>query len=238
MVVTSLDSEGCAKAQELAKELGLIFSKDSPEDYYLFFEKERLLVKDPRQGNHFSISIDIKKELDLLKNQKISMKKDLLARAVGFKGQVGYKVFDGTLGMGKDALHLLHFGCHIVASEIDPVAFALVRNAKELASMALPFEILWGDTCEAIKSYSEPVDCLYLDPMFEDIKKKSAPKKAMAMLRSRNISSKSAAEVIDSALHKGIKRVVVKRPIKGKQLYGEPTMVIAGKLVRYDVYIR
>ncbi|MCJ8277957.1 MAG: class I SAM-dependent methyltransferase [Bdellovibrionales bacterium] len=239
MVVHSLSPETLSRCQELAKELKLDFSDQKPAEYFLCYEDEALVVKDSRQGDKFSIKVDLLSEWDKLKRQKISFKKDLLSRAVGFKGQETYKVFDGTMGLAKDSLHLWHLGCHIVGNDVDSVAFSLVRDALQRAFDEIAhFEVLWGDSFDSLNAYEGDIDCFYWDPMFEDIKKKSAPKKGMAMLRTRNITSQPTEKVIDCAFQKGIKRVVVKRPLKGKQLYLEPSSQLTGKLVRYDLYLR
>ena len=42
----------------------------------------------------------------------------------------------------------------------------------------------------------------------------------------------------ETAIKLGVKRVVVKRPLKSENLYGKPNIVYPGKLIRYDVYTR
>ena len=171
---------------------------------------------------------------------KISYKKDLLCRAVGFKKQESFKLFDGTLGFGRDACHLLSFGCHVLGCEKNPVMFALINDAYQRLNLEFRerFRILHGHSGDHLAGNTTSVDCLYLDPMFEDVKKKSAPKKQMAFLREVGFEETQIPGLIKRGIELGIKRVVVKRPINGEHLYMKPKTTFSGKVVRYDVYTR
>ena len=112
MVVSYLDPREKQSSIELAQHLGLSFVEPPPkEDYFLSQKENRIVVYNLKWGKYFSIDLDWEKRLTLLRQQKFSFKKDLLSRAVGYKGQKSYRVFDGTLGLGKDALHLWFLGC-------------------------------------------------------------------------------------------------------------------------------
>ncbi len=235
MAIVILD-DGSPQSRALHEELGFPL-EEQPIGYNLVWSGEQWVVRDPRQGPHFMISLDFKKQRDVLAQQRVSVKKDLLCRALGFKGQSEYCVIDGTLGFAKDALHMLTFGIHVIGCEKSPVTFKIVDSAQRKEPLLLKdFSVHQGDCLDLLPRYSQRADVLYLDPMFENAKKKSAPKKALAFLREVADSSFDVQRVIEEALKLGVKRVVVKRPLKGQQLYDKPNIVFEGKLIRYDVY--
>lgn len=238
MVIVSLDSLS-PWVQAMADATGLKVVSDPPPGYYLSFENGEWLVRDPRQGAKFSLSVDAAGELAKLQAQRLNPKKDLLSRALGFRGQESYRVFDSTFGFGRDSLHMLAQGCSIIGCEAHPVVFALV--SESFAQLSLPpskLTLAHGDSLNEVAQHVDSVDCLYLDPMFENAKKKSAPKKHMAFLREVEISPSSPSAMVAQAIKLGVKRVVVKRPINGDHLYRTPQNIMEGKLVRYDIYLR
>ncbi len=239
MVILVLEDDSKEAALRLAEEFSFQKSSLEPQEYFLVFEQGRLRLKDPRQGNNFFLEIDPAADFENLKRQKINYKKDLLSRAVGFKGEENYLIFDGTMGFGKDDFHFIDLGAQVIGCDHNPVVFALMQNAWQRSPvLQKSMKILFGDSKIEIEKFSEKLDCLYLDPMFENFKKKSKPKKEMAYLREIQSEEEDIKEVLTRALDLKIKRVVVKRPIKGDHLVMKPNNIFAGKLIRYDVYKR
>ena len=85
------------------------------------------------------------------------------------------------------------------------------------------------------------VDVIYLDPMFPLRGKSASVKKEMALFQALlepGESVSDADELLLWALQQDVARVVVKRPAKAPELADRtPSHVIAGKAVRYDVYV-
>jgi 16S rRNA (guanine1516-N2)-methyltransferase len=85
------------------------------------------------------------------------------------------------------------------------------------------------------------IDVIYLDPMFPARDKSASVKKDMALFQALLGAGESATDADDLlvwALEQAVARVVVKRPAKAAELAGsKPSHVIAGKAVRYDVYV-
>lgn len=237
MVISVLAQEGRASA-ELAKSLGIPLALNVPEDYYLCFENGQLVVRNNQFGKNFVIAPDFKEELDRLKRQRLGPKKDLLCRALGFKGQPDFCVFDATLGFAKDALHLIALGIQVVGCEKNKIVFSLLESAIDSLEGPIALEIINGDSGQELASFGDRCQALYIDPMFEDLKKKSAPKKNLAFLRALVSPEFDVQGVISNARSAGIKRVVVKRPVNSENLYGKPDIVYEGKLIRYDVYTK
>ncbi|HSD97968.1 MAG TPA: class I SAM-dependent methyltransferase, partial [Sulfuricaulis sp.] len=81
-------------------------------------------------------------------------------------------------------------------------------------------------------------EVIYLDPMFPPKRKKSAAvKKEMRLLRDLVGDDPDAKELLEISRHVALDRVVVKRPDHAPPLAPDPSMSLAGKLVRYDVYL-
>ena len=236
MVVLVLDNDWQQSSLQLARRFHFQTVSEPVWDYYFVIENGILKVRNPRWGPRFVIELDLQKEVDRIRNQKRSFKKDLLCRSLGYKGEKDFRVIDGSLGLAKDALHLVSFGIHVLGCEINPAPFCLVEEALNRCQLQKFLEIQPVDSLQWIRQSSEKFHSLYLDPMFEDIKTKSAPKKNMAFLRDRTKGVFGVREIVFQALEKGVRRVVIKRPLRGKYLCGKPNFMYKGRLVRYDVY--
>ena len=238
MVVLVLDGPNKKRGLDFANEQGFEVVAEPPRVSYLEFENGILKVKDPSKGKGYSIYFDFDYELEQLRRQKISKHKDLLARAVGLSKKGNLTILDGTFGVGKDAIHLYSLGAKIIGFEQDQVMWCLAQDALARSQEIDPqrFVLFHKKVETALPEDFQATDCLYLDPMFEAVDKKSLPKKNMAFLRERPQPLFPMESIMSLARKGDVKRVVVKRPLKGKQLYLEPKMAISGKLVRFDVY--
>lgn len=237
MAIDILD-DGSLEAQSLSQQLGLPLSS-SPREYFFTKEAGFWVLRDFRQGKSFKLELSLEKELQVLRDQKINPKKDLLCRAVGFKGDSHDKVIDGTLGFGKDSMHLVSCGAEVIGFERNPLIFFLLEQSLDKSlSLQEKIQIFFGETVELLPQFLDESSVLYLDPMFENTKQKSSPKKNLAFLREVSHVDNDVQRVIAGAIELGVKRVVVKRPLKGQQLSGKPNIVYEGKLIRYDVYTR
>lgn len=238
-MVVFVEKEGQrAEAEQVARRLQLSIS-DDPSDYYLVLENQQWVVRNPKLGPKFVIALNFLKEFEELQKQRVNPKKDLLCRAVGFKGEQPYKVLDGTVGFAKDTIHLLNCGIEVIGFERNPITHLLLESAWHKYPISnRHFDLISGDFSYQWLDLRDQVDCLYLDPMFENTKKKSAPKKYLAFLREISPVDKDIPHLIDSIIQQGVKRLVVKRPINGENLGARPNMTFKGKLIRYDVYTR
>jgi 16S rRNA (guanine1516-N2)-methyltransferase len=99
------------------------------------------------------------------------------------------------------------------------------------------FEIINADAREVLHGGSISPDAIYIDPMFPPKRKASAlAKKEIRMVRRIVGDDEDASELLAVA-RRHAPRVVVKRPTAAPPLADKPAMSIAGKLVRYDVYL-
>lgn len=169
-------------------------------------------------------------------------KRGPFAQAVGRKTRT---VVDATAGLGGDTLRLAAMGYRVTAVERTPVIAALledglVRLRPRLKPDIVPPPVLHvGDAAAYLRTLREPPDCVYLDPMFPPKRRDSAlAAKEMRLLRDLGGDDEDAAGLFDAASASGTARVVVKRPDHAPPLMPAPDHHFAGKLVRYDVYLR
>ena len=174
-----------------------------------------------------------------------------IAKAIGVKQyKLPLTILDATAGLAKDAFVLACLGCSVTMLEQNPVIAKLVLNAlqnaddkKEFQDIKKQgFELIHANANTYLKSLTIRPDIIYIDPMYPERKKSAAVKKNMQILQKLigHNESKALEEtaLLNLALEKALKRVVVKRPKGAPNLTNErPTMCIESKITRYDVYV-
>ncbi len=80
-------------------------------------------------------------------------------------------------------------------------------------------------------------DVIYIDPMFPPREKSAKVKKEMVMFHHLVGKDIDAEQLIEAALPRALKRIVVKRPKLAECLYPKPAFQLIGKSTRYDVYL-
>lgn len=168
----------------------------------------------------------------------------LLLKACQNKQRNIHSILDLTAGWGVDSFVLANHGHQVHMIEQNPLLWAIVArsmtvlqdNSPELAarlSSQLSDAAGYLQSIPSEKSY----DCIYIDPMFPAHKSSAKPGKELQILQS--LTDNSDIEVcFELALHKAVKRVVVKRPAKATNLDGQkPDLVYREKTIRFDVYL-
>ncbi len=154
-------------------------------------------------------------------------------------------ILDATAGFGHDAFLLACMGHQVVAVERDPVIHLLLEDAHRRMMrdpdlfdvVGKRLHVLHGDSIELLDGM-DPVDVVYLDPMFDPEERSSALPKIRAQILRRIVRpSGSDIELFESAIRRARKRVVVKRSSGDRPLIPDPDLQISGKIVRYDVYL-
>ncbi len=179
--------------------------------------------------------------------QRAGFRRDeLLARAVGVKGQFLPRVLDATAGLGRDAFLLASLGCQVTLCERHPVVHALLEDGLRrlearvdpalLSRMQLHAQDSATVLCSASSAHC--YDVILLDPMFPERKKSALVKKPMRMFHQLVGADDDAASLLELALQRAMRRVVVKRPRHAEYLGGRvPSFDYEGKAVRFDVYL-
>jgi 16S rRNA (guanine1516-N2)-methyltransferase len=174
-----------------------------------------------------------------------------IAKAVGLKQGVTPTVVDGTAGLGRDAFVLASLGCKVIMVERHPVVAALLedglRRACEDAEigewMRDLMSLFHGSSISALAGAAQAsgteIDVVYLDPMYPHREKSALVKKEMRVFQTLVGADLDADGLLAPAMALATKRVVVKRPDYAGDLDGvKPSMVIATKKNRFDVYVK
>jgi 16S rRNA (guanine1516-N2)-methyltransferase len=233
-----------SRAQDLAKLLNLpiLLPTDNQPDYILAVMSDHLEVQ---LKNTKPICVDFLTPQFIRRLHSVTVREPLL-RAVGFKKNIPLTILDVTAGFGQDACILAYMGAQVILLEREPIMGVLLRDGLaraqtqgELMSVAgrMHCEITDAkDYLTALTPEHYP-DVIYLDPMFVHTKS-ALPNKQMQFLQ--NLSNDSDADqLLNLALERAGKRVVIKRSINAPHLGGlKPDMCIKSKLLRFDVFIR
>lgn len=183
------------------------------------------------------IGIEIDKTLDRHQEffRKSSIHKELFARAIGIKGAVRPRILDLTAGLLGDSLLFLAAGCDVHACERNPLVNFLIQSALGNSHHPLLAKLRFS-TVDGATMLGPDYDVIYFDPMFEDANQKASPKKEMRIFRNLLEGDQDAEAVLLKALTCGVKRVVVKRPRKSRELLDRRPLRMEGKSTRYDIY--
>lgn len=196
------------------------------------------------EADGMKIRGDFTPMLQRLKQSNLS--NELLVRAAKIKGESDLKVLDATAGMGEDSLLLAAAGFNVKMYEYDHVIASLLRDAMKraesvsvLAMAVSRMELTEGDSIEAMKNMREPVDVIFLDPMFPKREKSGLIKKKFQLLQQLEKPCDNEKELLDAAFMANPRKIVIKRPLKGPFLAGvKPSYSLEGKAIRYDVIVK
>ena len=171
---------------------------------------------------------------------------ELLVRAAKIKkASHALTAIDATAGFGQDSLLLAAAGFSVKLYEKNPVIAALLEDAlrcakeyPELEEAAGRMELAGTDSIEAMKALNKAPDVIYLDPMFPKRTKSALIKKKFQLLQQLETPCENEVELFEAALAAQPHKIVVKRPAKGAYLADRrPSYSLAGKAVRYDVFV-
>ena len=222
---------------------------DAPTDDYdllLVITEERLELHQT-DGEIGPVFCDFM-SADFRRRRSGSLRGELLAKAIGFRGEP-LSVVDATAGFGRDAMLLALLGCRVTAVERDRVVAALLVDGvhralgyPDLMDAVERLELVTADARDHLAALEAPPDVIYLDPMFVSRKRTARPKKELWALARLVRDEDDGASLLAAALATGCHRVVVKRPDDGAPLEAPdgraPSTQFRGKTVRFDVYLQ
>jgi len=161
------------------------------------------------------------------------------------------QLIDATAGLGVDAFLLASAGWHVRMIEQSPVIHALLVDGLQRAqqeALSSGADAAFIETvarlsladCEDSRvalTQVEPVDVIYLDPMFPTRKKTAQVKKDRWLLQQLHDESAEGKYLLDIARHRA-RKVVVKRPVNAEPLDEvKPSSSLTGKTSRFDIYV-
>jgi len=189
----------------------------------------------------------LKIPIEFVARQKVGVKTDLLAKALG-RRKSGRRILvvDATAGLCRDSMHLLALGCEVIAIERNAKLFKAFSELKAPEN----FQLVHGDAVEWLRNIDDVTDGLpsshrmpdivFLDPMFPEKAKSAAVSKetrALQLLEKPPTEAEESA-LLTAARAAALDRVIVKRPRLAPYLAGQkPSHEYEGKAVRYDVYV-
>jgi 16S rRNA (guanine1516-N2)-methyltransferase len=241
-VIYSEDTARTSSAECLALKLQLpIVHHEDKSAFVLAFTTEQLELRIPLSKMK-PIYVDFLSTETTQRLKKSQGKNELIARAVGIKGSFLPSIVDATAGLGGDAIVLAYLGCQVDMVERSPVIWALLNDGLERAIRKKPelvkkITLHLDEASHFLQNKKEPLEVVYLDPMFPERLKSALVKKEMRILKNIVGSDEDAAELFAIARQCASKRVVIKRPRHAPTLTSEkPGAVFKAKACRFDVY--
>ncbi len=176
--------------------------------------------------------------------QRVSLRQEMLARALGLKRGEPLKIVDATAGLGQDAFVVAALGFELHLLERSPAVFALLQDAilraaqdPAAAAVADRMRLIHTDAVVWLQQNAAP-DVIYLDPMFPSRNKSALSKKAMRTFHELVGHDEDAGILLNTALACAVRRVVVKRPRLAAALADQPpNYSLFGKSSRFDIYL-
>ena len=178
----------------------------------------------------------------------------LRAVRVSVPGHAPLHVVDATGGLGGDAGALWRGGLRVTVIERDPVVAALLEDGLRRVRSDDPeggarIALLHGDARERLRDLADDPtgrpEVVYLDPMYPR-GRGGAKRRGAAWLRSwlgtgeaHGSTAEDAEEERDLlrvAREVAVRRVVVKRPLRGPELAPGVSGAIRGTTTRFDLY--
>lgn len=169
----------------------------------------------------------------------------LIAKAVGCRGNLRPSVLDVTAGLGRDGFVLASLGCPVTLVERSPIVHALLADGLQRAQddahagpVVARMQLHHADGAAWLAQHPAQAEVVYVDPMFPERTKSAQVKKEMRLFHDLVGDDADADALLAAALDYGAARVVVKRsrraPLLGTR---PPSHQLLGKSSRYDVYV-
>lgn len=219
-------------ASQLARQLKL--KVDNQARAQLLLTPEKLVLK---MGGFKPIYADFSSKT--WQKRRDAGKQQGLVRAC--KPGPGLRIIDATAGWGRDAAILASFGAQVLMIERQPIMAALLKDAlvrqDEKSQKNLQLRLIVEDAARYLQTLDPKAypDVIYLDPMHPERQKSALVKKEMQVLQQLLGPDLDALYLLELALDKALKRVVVKWPQQSPPLL-PPDSRVEGKSIRFDIY--
>ena len=224
-------------AEAFARRIGTeISEKPGPKLTILFHAKGVSLT-----GYGLSYQGDFENMLHRVTNGRLQH--EMLVRAAK-SDKPGRKAIDATAGMGEDAFLLAAQGYEVTLFEQNPVIAVLLKDALRrakkhpvLKDIASRMNLVQDNSVEGMSKLLDPVDVIYLDPLFPARQKSSLINKKLQLIQKLEPPCSEETDLFDAAISASPSKIIVKRPLKSEFLAGrKPSYTLNGKAIRYDCY--
>ena len=180
-----------------------------------------------------SISIDFLDEA--INNQiklRLSGKKDIFSKLFPIKNST---LLDCTAGYGRDSYILRSMGFNVTMIENSPIMSLLLNDALKKLKL-LNFKMYHGNSYDYLNHYKKYYDYIYIDFMFNKLKKNSLSSKNDETLKLISFQENNKNNLIKLAIKKANNRVVVKEPKYSLSNILKPEYTIKTKLLNFNIY--
>ncbi len=248
-VTIRLESEQTDYIQNLSTQFGFELVTDVRLPLQLVWQDNQLKLFQTELKNQGGVVVDFCSAQSEYRRSQISIKKEVIARAVGIKPNYRPYVLDATAGLGRDGFVLAALGCQLTWLERHAAVAALLFDGLERAKRD-PEIGSWVEqrlnlihtsamnTQWINQQLNHQPDVVYLDPMYPHKKKSAAVKKEMKVFQGLVGADLDADGLLDSARQIATKRIVVKRPDYAEPLnHQKPSFTVDSKKHRFDVYL-
>jgi 16S rRNA (guanine1516-N2)-methyltransferase len=251
IAVSATTAEKQSEAQTLADTLNLPFISDPQGaeiftyDFLLILTPDYLGLQKTTALKEAPFYIDFLSGKMLYRINQAGLRKELLARTMGFKPSEHPHIVDATAGLGRDSFILASLGFEVTLLERSPILCALLQDAflraekkEQIAPVIKRLHLLKEDAFHWLKKNTDSPQVIYLDPMFPPRKKSASVKKEMVLLQELLGKDDDADKLFELALSCATVRVVVKRPRFAPNMARRlPNFSLVGKSSRFDVYL-
>ena len=249
IAVSASHVEQEAEARRLAQELDLPWQlpdTDRQAEVLLELTPQRLHLRETGKYAAGPVFAEFESGASAYRRKHGGGRKQALGRAVGLKSGYNPLVVDVTAGLGGDSFVLASLGCTVWMVERSALIAALLRDGlrraaanPELAATLTRMHLYQADARVWLADLpaSRRPDVVYLDPMYPERRKTALNKKEMRLFRELVGTDPDATDLLEQALTRARRRVVVKRPRHAPALGCSPTGCIEGRSTRFDIYI-
>lgn len=232
------------QAQRIAHELNIPVAENlSDYTYALMLYPDSICLTNTLSKQ--TLRIDFLSRQLTYRRQHATVKKELIARAMGLKPGQHPFILDATAGLGLDSFIVASLGFEVTLLERSPIVWLLINDAIRRALLAddvrpivKKMSLIQIDAMTWLKTTPHRPDIIYLDPMFPIRKKSALVKKEMQLFHDILGEDVDSDLLFEKALACAPKRIVVKRPRLAKSITGpEPSFSLKGSSSRFDVYL-
>jgi 16S rRNA (guanine1516-N2)-methyltransferase len=237
------------KASALSQRLNLPLTNNQADFDYILILTPDYLGLQKTQSKSKPLYIDFLSPQMQIRRKQASLRKEMLARALGLKNKSPRNIIDTTTGLGRDSFILACLGFEVTSLERSPIIAALLEDAIERASIDPEVGPIVGrirlineNAIEWLNNYLAKnlldASIIYLDPMFPERKKSALSKHDMRIFHEVIGSDLDADALLKAALTCATDRVVVKRPRLAPPIAEiPPTFSMEGSSNRFDIYL-
>jgi 16S rRNA (guanine1516-N2)-methyltransferase len=211
--------------------------------YQLLETPQGLALCNQDNPNELPVSVDFTDKSLLYRAEKLLLSKDGLVKSI-HRPQSKFRIFDATAGLGQDSFLLAWLGHDVTLCERSLPVASLLKDGLKRASMDINLapviarmHLIHEDSITFLNSTSQEFDIIYCDPMFPESKKSRAVRKSMRALSHMVGMDLDANELLEVALKKAKKKVVLKRPRLSETIGPNPNHFYEYQACRFDVYL-